>query len=382
MRESYGLRIIATAAALLLCCGSANAELVSIDLVPGSGDQLLLHDTQTGLDWLDVTQTVNQNYDDVRTGIWYQLGFRHATHDQLEALFTNAGTPDDGFDITVTYPNETKALIGQLGLTFEASGRESTYGLAGTDFLGQLVTLSTHPIGQTFSALLGKLDVLLPFPTIGRPAFGEAHFTGGHPFSDEASPNYGSFLVRPHLWPPRDLFLHGGGGQANPPSLTIDAAAPTAATAKFKDSASVNFSGGNPWREVGTWSALPTTTGSSLMLADLRVWLGLKNSDDQGTSFDIRAEAYKAGELMTSGLVRCITGIVRNPGSAQAVTVSFDPVPPVDFDGAGDVLMVRVLARIGTNPDDTKCAGHNGAAGLRLYFDGVNQASQFGATLP
>jgi len=58
------------------------------------------------------------------------------------------------------------------------------------------------------------------------------------------------------------------------------------------------------------------------------------------------------------------------------------PVPPVDFDGGGDALTVRVLTRIGTNPDDTKSTGHNAPAGLRLYFDGVNQASQFAATLP
>jgi len=29
---------------------------------------------------------------------------------------------------------------------------------------------------------------------------------------------------------------------------------PAAGTAKFKDSLSLNFAGGNPWQEIGTWS--------------------------------------------------------------------------------------------------------------------------------
>jgi hypothetical protein len=49
--------------------------------------------------------------------------------------------------------------------------RETTAGFVGTDFLGKLITLSTHPIGQTFSALLGKLDVLPPTPGLPETCF-------------------------------------------------------------------------------------------------------------------------------------------------------------------------------------------------------------------
>jgi hypothetical protein len=85
---------------------------------------------------------------------------------------------------------------------------------------------------------------------------------------------------------------------------------------------------------------------------------------------------------MGSNVIRCITGSTRNPNNAIEVAVPIDSFTPATFDGSTDVLRLRLLTRIGTNTDDTKCAtGHGSAAGLRLYFDGINQASQFGAAI-
>src|SRR5262245_21379822 len=113
------MRVFLVALALLITATPGSAELIAIDLVPGSNDQLLTHDTETGLDWLAVTQTVNMSYDDVRTGTWYLMGFRHATQNQVRTLFVHDGTPDDGSDTSVTYPEETKALAERLGLTIK-----------------------------------------------------------------------------------------------------------------------------------------------------------------------------------------------------------------------------------------------------------------------
>jgi hypothetical protein len=168
---------------------SARASLVSLDYL-SSGDGLLTRDTVSALDWLDVTRTVNQTYDQVRTGSYYTDGFRHATKAELQTLFLHAGTPDDGYSLSQTYPFETRNLARLVGLTILAADRESAYGFTGTDFFGNTVTTATHPIGTPFSTLLGKIDFL-------NPGTGEAHFAGGHPFSSEAGPNYGSFLVRP-----------------------------------------------------------------------------------------------------------------------------------------------------------------------------------------
>jgi hypothetical protein len=188
------------------------------------------------------------------------------------------------------------------------------------------------------------------------------------------------------LWnpPPATLlahfFLHGSGGAPEFAILTLDDSSPTSPTAKFKDSAPVAYGGGNPWREIGTWSAGPVE-GILGALSDLQVWLGLKNSDDQGTRFDLRAEIYRGDELVASGLTRCIEGVTRNANKAKEVAVAFDPFASADFTGA-DELTLKVLTRIGTNPNGTKCPGHSSATGLRLYFDAVNRASQFEAVAP
>jgi len=178
-------------------------------------------------------------------------------------------------------------------------------------------------------------------------------------------------------------YLHGTGSNANPGTLFLDDIAPTAPTAKYKDSASVKFSGGNLWAPIGTWAAQPgLTLGAVSVLSDLHAWLGLKNSDDQGTQFDLRAEVYKNDLLVASGVTRCITNITRNPAMAKEAAVSFNPFSPVQFDGTTDGLSLKVLTRIGTNADDTKCAGHANAVGLRLYFDATGTPSEFGTPAP
>ena len=184
-------------------------------------------------------------------------------------------------------------------------------------------------------------------------------------------------------FPPVNLsfYLHGIGPANNPSTLFLDQTAPTAATAKFKDSPAINFSGGNLWKEVGQWPAAPAlAVGTLTSLSNLRVWLGLKNSDDQGTRFDLRAEVYKNGTLVAAGETYCIQDVTRNPNLAKEVTVSFAPFAPVTFNGTSDELSLKVLTRIGTNGAGACCVGHKNATGLRLYFDASNRASVFGAT--
>jgi len=187
--------------------------------------------------------------------------------------------------------------------------------------------------------------------------------------------------------PASKVYLHGSGGTANPPTLSLDGIAPTSATAKYQDSAGVDFNNSNLWVPIGTWTAQPALTPGTLSsLSDLQAWVGLKNSDDIGTQFDLRAEVLKNGTAIAAGVARCLTGITRNPALAKEVAVTFDPFSAVEFDGATDTLSLRLLTRVGTNPDGTKCPGpggsHNNARGLRLYFDATTRASQFGVGTP
>ena len=56
-------------------------------------------------------------------------------------------------------------------------------------------------------------------------------------------------------------------------------------------------------------------------LDDAHVWVGLKNSDDQGTRFDVRVELLENGTVVASGVTRCVTGVTRNANQAKEVIV-------------------------------------------------------------
>jgi len=178
-----------------------------------------------------------------------------------------------------------------------------------------------------------------------------------------------------------NYYLHGTGPVDNPSTLFLDNTAPTGTTARSKDSGSINFNGGNPWQPVGSWNASPAfARGVLTTLSDLHVWVGLKNSDDQGTNFDIRAEIYKNNTLLSTGLAQCVTGVTKNPANAKEVIVSFAPLSGTLFNGSGDVVFVKILTRVGTNANGTRCGSHNNALGLRSYFDATTRSSKFGAT--
>ena len=86
--------------------------------------------------------------------------------------------------------------------------------------------------------------------------------------------------------PPATLYLHGDGPPANPVNLTLNNDQPTnpQSQTKRKDSPPINFNSGNLWKEVGTWTTLAVNTTP----AELEVWLGLKNTDDTNTAFDLQ----------------------------------------------------------------------------------------------
>jgi len=179
-----------------------------------------------------------------------------------------------------------------------------------------------------------------------------------------------------------DLYLRGSGPSANPDILFLDRAAPIGAGARFRDSSGLHLKGGNPWQELGRWPAAPSTARGRLTdLRDLHVWLGLKNSDDQGTHFDLRAELYKDGILVAWGEADCVQGVTRDSSKAKEVSVAFSPFAAVDFNGENEGLSLRVASRIGTDGGGGFCGGHANAVGVRLYFDATQSLSRFGTIL-
>lgn len=170
------------------------------------------------------------------------------------------------------------------------------------------------------------------------------------------------------------IFLRSGG---TPRALVLDTSSPTAKIPKFEDSASVAFSEGNPWNEIGTWTSAATLfTGTVSGLNPLHVFVGLKDSDDEGTRFDLRAEVYRNGLPVTTGELFCATGVTRDPDNAKEFLISFPAFPGVAF-GAADGMSVKVLTRIGTNGSGAACGGPVSSVGLRLYFDAYFRAARF-----
>ena len=111
-----------------------------------------------------------------------------------------------------------------------------------------------------------------------------------------------------------------------------------------------------------------------------RLWVGLKNSDDQGTQFDVRVALYVNDTLVAKGETLCVTGITRNAALATEVFVPFGSISNGEVI-PGDRLSLQISARIGTNPDGSKCAGHSNASGLRLYYDAATRSSRIGVEI-
>jgi hypothetical protein len=163
--------------------------------------------------------------------------------------------------------------------------------------------------------------------------------------------------------PSGDYFLHTQSGD------TLNTASPTATTAKSKNAPARNRT---TFTEVGVWSAGASDTAVKLdTLTALHIWLGLKNSDDQGTFFDVRAEVRKNGTIIASGETKNIQGVTRNPNKAKEVTVTFGTIANGQF-APGDVLSLRILTKTADK------GGHKSGGGL-LYYDATIRPARFGA---
>jgi hypothetical protein len=146
-------------------------------------------------------------------------------------------------------------------------------------------------------------------------------------------------------------------------NYTVDAAVQVGSTVDFAITPGESDADVNDSTE---FTAVISTESDTFPPSAATLWIGLKNSDDQGTQFDLRIEVDINDTPVAEGETRCITGVTRNPSKAKEVSVEFGPIS----DGvltSGDVLSLKVLTRIGTNPDDTKCSGlggsHNNAVG-------------------
>jgi hypothetical protein len=99
---------------------TAQAILMKEDL-SAPGDGLLTYDSSTGLEWLNVTLTLNYSYNDVMAGSGGYttiLGFRYATANDLIQLFNDVGiSPSNGSYDPFGFQQVNTLMYQFLGLT-------------------------------------------------------------------------------------------------------------------------------------------------------------------------------------------------------------------------------------------------------------------------
>jgi hypothetical protein len=127
---------------------------------------------------------------------------------------------------------------------------------------------------------------------------------------------------------------------------------------------------------TGTTSGSFTVTVNRTLsaLSPAKVWLGLKNSDDVGTKFDLKAEAYVGGVLVGSGQLNAVPGGSSGFNNASLQSIPLTLSAPINA-GAGSSLSIKLSVRI-------TCSGNTHTSGTaRLWFNDGQAASGFGATI-
>jgi hypothetical protein len=180
-----------------------------------------------------------------------------------------------------------------------------------------------------------------------------------------------------------DAYLHGSGGTANPPTLTADLIPPLSLTAKTKDSAGLAFSGGNPWVTMGTWTPPAGINGKATLtaLTTAHLWMGFKSSGDVGGKVDVLVDVLVNGQVLSSGLTRCVSTLTASASTAQDISIALGSIPTTQLDTLTQTLAVRVSTRMGTTASNTACGTKASVTGVRAYFDALPRASRLGVTI-
>ncbi len=109
-------------------------------------------------------------------------------------------------------------------------------------------------------------------------------------------------------------------------------------------------------------------------LGPAKLWLGLKNSDDVGTKFDLLAEVFKNGALVGSGQLNGVPGAGSGFNNAVARVIDLALSSPVSCS-PGDSLSIALSLRIGIG-----VAGHRSGT-ARLWFNDAVADSRFDVTI-
>lgn len=169
--------------------------LIQQDLVPGSGDQLLTYDTDTNLQWLNLTATAGRSYQEVMGGFGSFTtthGFQYADGGQIGELCGHAGITKGLTEPALTpSPNDAKNHQGIQTLQDFMNGKTFHAGTSVLNTRGIMKPPAPPPDVPT--RILGTLRLFLSLLNI----------TGSHAESEGPTaspqigdPEIGSYLVR------------------------------------------------------------------------------------------------------------------------------------------------------------------------------------------
>lgn len=158
----------AIATFILLTSFNTYAALIEQDW-QNPGDGLLTRDTQTGLEWLDLTQTAGFSINEILggTGGWIGGGFTYATDSQVGQLFLNSDPGNATLSTNHVLHNFNGAalLLSLLGCTEKCGTRdERSFGISNVNSLTNTPTsgdfafpVYTYQVDRVFTT--GRLGI-------------------------------------------------------------------------------------------------------------------------------------------------------------------------------------------------------------------------------
>ncbi len=169
--------------------------LIQQDLVPGTGDQLLTFDTDTNLQWLNLTVTAGRSYQEIMGGfgrLTTTHGFQYADGAQISELCGHAGITKGMTEPALTpSPNDAKNHQGVQTLQDLMNGKVFHAGTSVINTRGIMKPPAPPPDVPT--RILGTIRLFLSLLNI----------TGSHAESEGPTaspqvgdPEIGSYLVR------------------------------------------------------------------------------------------------------------------------------------------------------------------------------------------
>lgn len=177
---------LALGTATLMASGIAHAALVKQDLLT-AGDGLVTLDTDTHLEWLQLTATQNLSVDAVLGGAggWVNAGFQYASFSQVGQLLNDAGylgSTSDYATLSLVADNASaNTFLSDFGSTSEPN---FTFGF-----------MSPYPCSRTIGSATTCTDYV-QINANGAAGRGYAIPDSGAFGTDTARPYVGSFLVR------------------------------------------------------------------------------------------------------------------------------------------------------------------------------------------